>query len=142
MKDSIKNAILTCTLGYFLILFSSLIITIAIKIATGYYPSFKFFTLALITFRLVEIHNGFLIAPLLVAVPAMMILSKTSISNRIVAGLSLATYYLLTLMIYVIKGAGDFPMGIAILWILWVFILGFGTSILLYKRDQLPDFLF
>lgn len=130
MKNSIKYTILTCALGYFLIVASVVAVSIIVRMITGYYPSFAFFTLALITFRLVEIHQGFLVAPLLVATFTMMLLSKTSIDRRIVAGLSMASYYFLVALIYVIMGAGEFPIEILIPWLPWVFVLGFASSII------------
>ena len=133
MKNSTKHAILTCALGYFLIITSAAVISIIVKIITGYYPSFIFFTLALITFRLVEIHKGFLIIPLLVAIFTMILLSKMEINIKIVAGLSMNSYYLFLALIYVILGAGEFPFEILIPWFLWVFILGFASSIIVDK---------
>lgn len=133
MKNSTKYAILTCALGYFLIITSAAVISIIIRIITGYYPSFTFFTLALITFRFVEIHKGFLIVPLLVAIFMMILLSKTAINIRIVAGLSMDSYYFFLALIYVILGAGEFPFEILILWLPWVFILGFASSIIVDK---------
>lgn len=133
MKNSIKYTILTCSLGYFLIVASVFVASIVVRINTGYYPSFTFFTLALITFRLVEIHQGFLAAPLLVATFTMMLLSKTSINRRIIAGLSMTSYYFLVALIYVIMGAGEFPIEILIPWLPWVFILGFASSIIVDK---------
>ena len=133
MKNSIKYTIFTCALGYFFIVASVVVLSIIIRIITGYYPSFTFFTLALITFRLVEIHQGFLIAPLLIAIFTMMLLSKTSINIRIVAGVSLTSYYFLLALIYLIIGAGEFPFEVLIPWLPWVFILGFTSSIIVDK---------
>ena len=130
MKMKRKTTILTCALGYFLIVASVVVVSIIVRMITGYYPSFRFFTLSLITFRLVEIHQGFIVAPLLVATFTMMLLSKTSINRRIVAGLSITSYYFLVGLIYVMIGAGDFPLDIFILWLSWVFILGFASSII------------
>ena len=133
MKNSTKYTILTCALGYFLIITSAAVISIIIKIITGYYPSFTFFTLALITFRLVEIHKGFLIVPLLVAIFTMLLLSKTTMNIKIVAGLSMNSYYFFLALIYVMLGAGEFPFEILILWLPWVFILVFASSIIVDK---------
>jgi len=130
MENSVRYTILTCALGYFLIVASVVVVSIIIWMITGYYPSFTFFTLALITFRLVEVHQGFLMAPLLVATFTMMLLSKTSINRRIVAGLSMTSYYFLLALIYVIMGAGEFPIEILIPWLPWVFVLGFASSII------------
>jgi len=69
-------------------------------------------------------------APLLAATFMMMLLSKTSINRRIVAGLSMTSYYFLLALIYVIMGAGEFPIEILIPWLPWVFVLGFASSII------------
>ncbi len=63
------------------------------KLATGYYPSFLLFTLYLVTLGLFAIHPAFLIAPLLVAVAAMILLSKTKIDGKLAGGVSVASYY-------------------------------------------------
>lgn len=116
-----------------MIVASAVAVSIIVRIVTGYYPSFTFFTLALITLRLVEIHQGFLIAPLLVAIFAMKLLSKTSINRRLVAGLSVTSYYFLVAVIFVILGASDFPLYILTLWLIWIFILGVVSSIIMDK---------
>jgi len=133
MKNSIKYTILTCTLGYILIVASAVVHSIIVRMVTGYYPSFTGFTLALITLKLVEIHQGFLTAPLFVATFVMILLSKTSINRRIVAGLSVTSYYFLVTLIFVIMGVGDFPIKILTPWLLWIFILGFASSIIVDK---------
>jgi len=130
MKSSIKYIILTCALSYFLIVSSVVFVSIIVWMITGYYPSFTFFTLALVTFRLAEIHIGFIIAPLSVAIFAMILLSKTSINRRMIAGLSMTFYYFFVALIYVTLSAGEFPIEILVPWLPWVFILGFSSSII------------
>jgi len=98
---------------------------------TGYYPSFTFFTLALITFRLVEVHQAFFVAPLIVGITAMMLLNKTAIDAKIAARLSTASYYLSIALIYMATGVSELPIEILLPWILWAFILGFASSIII-----------
>lgn len=131
MKKSIKYSFLTCTLGYILIIASAVVLSVVVRMITGYYPSITFFMLALITFRLVEVHQAFFIAPPLVATFTMILLSGTSINRNMVAGISMASYYFLVGLVYVIMGAGEFPIEISILWLLWVFVLGFASSIIM-----------
>ncbi len=133
IKSSLKYAVAISALGYALIVGSAVVVSIIVRLITGYYPSFIHFTLALITFRLVEIHYGFLVLPPLVAIFMMMILSRTPINRRIAAGLSLNSYYLLVAFIYLIVGAGDFPMESSIPWLLLVFVVGFGASVIVDK---------
>jgi len=106
---------------------------------TGYYPSFTFFTLALVTFRLAEIHIGFVLAPLSVATFAMILLSKTSINRRMIAGLSMTFYYFFVALIYLTLSAGEFHIEILAPWLPWVFILGFSASIIV-DRLSLNDY--
>jgi len=113
-KNSIRSIILTCALGYSLVALSVLVVFAVVKVITGYYPSFTFFALALITFRLSEISEAFLIAPLVVAILMMMLLSKTPINTRIVGGVSLTAYYVLVASILLV-GGGDFPCEVLIL---------------------------
>ena len=133
-KNSIRGIILTCALGYSLVALSVLVVFAVVKVITGYYPSFTFFPLALITFRLSEISEAFLIAPLVVAILMMMLLSKTPINTRIVGGVSLTAYYVLVALILLV-GGGEFPCEILILWLPWTFLLGF-TSTLIVDRLQ------
>ena len=133
MINPARYTILTCTSGYILTVASAIAGSIIVGMVTGYYPSFAAFTGALVTLRLVEIHPGFLIAPLLVAILTMLMLSRTSVNRRLVAGLSVASYYLLVALIFVILGAGDFPIGILTLWLIWIFALGVAASIIADK---------
>ncbi len=106
--------------------------SIIVKLITGYYPSFTFFILTIITFRLIEIHQVFLIAPLLIAILVMMALSKIFKQTKIVAGLSMTSYYFLVTLIFLIIG-GDFPFELLLLWFPWIFFLGFVSPIIVEK---------
>lgn len=105
-------------------------VSAAVGLITGYYPSSTFFTLALITFRVAEIHYGFVFAPPLAAVAAMILLSRTSINRRVAAGISLSSFYLLITSMYLMVGAGEFPVATAIPWIAWAFLVGLGSSVI------------
>ena len=96
---------------------------------TGYYPSFTFFTLALITFRLTEMHYGFLLAPPLISIVVMTVLSQTAINRAIRAGIGLSFYYVVVALMFVMVGAGDFAVGTSIPWIVWAFVVGVSSSI-------------
>lgn len=133
VKNSIRYTIITCVLGYLIIVASAITASIIVGLVTGYFPSLTFFTLGLITFRLVEIHPVFLIAPPLVAILVMTILSKTPINKRIVAGLSMCSYYLIVTLVFVIMGAGEFPFELLLPWLLWVFTIGFVSSLIVDK---------
>ncbi|MCW3975715.1 MAG: hypothetical protein O2U61_05390 [Candidatus Bathyarchaeota archaeon] len=133
MERSIKKIIFTCLLGYLLILATAIVLTIIIKLVTGYFPSFDFFTLALITFRLSEINQFFIVTPFLVAILTMLILCRALINNRITSGISMAFYYFLVTIFFVITGSGDFPFWISTIWIVWVFNIGVISSIIVDK---------
>lgn len=109
---------------------SALVAFTVVKVVTGYYPSFIFFTLALITFRVAEIHYGFVFAPPLVAVAAMIPLSRTSINRRVAAGIGVSSFYFLVSLMYLIVGAGEFSVATAIPWVAWAFVIGLGSSVI------------
>jgi hypothetical protein len=133
MKSSIKYAFLTCTLGYVLIVaISTVTILIISKMITGYYLHLTTI-LELITFNLIYIHQGFFIVPLAVAICTMALLLKFSQNKKLIAGLSMTSYYLIVALIYAIMGAREFPLEILILWLPWVFMLGFASSIIVDK---------
>lgn len=116
-------------LGYFVLVASAFLASAAIGLITGYYPSFTFFTLGLITFRLVELHYSFLLAPPLIATVVMTLLSGTSINRTISAGIGLSSYYILVALMFVMVGAGEFSGPAAVPWIVWAFVVGVGSSI-------------
>ena len=129
MKHTIKYAVTMATLGYALLALSAVAVTLLIGLATGYYQCVTCITLPLLTFRLTEIHWGFVLFPPLAAACAMILLSKTPVNRRIVAGLGLSSPYLLVALVYVLMAAGEFPLEIAIPWIVWAFLVGAASSI-------------
>ena len=131
MKHTIKYAVAVAILGYALLALSAVAVTLLVGLTTGYYPSVTFFTVALLTFRLTEIRWGFVLFPPLAAACAMILLSKTAVNRRIAAGLGLSSPYLLVALLYVLMGAGEFPLEIAIPWMVWVFAVGVASSIVL-----------
>ena len=130
------KAVLASALGYALVVVSAFVISATIEIMTGYYPSLHFFTLALITFRLIEIAQAFLIVPPLIAMFATILLSRIPIDTRIAGGLGLASYYILVGLIFAAIGGGDFPYEIMIIWVALVFFFGFlsATAIDIFER--------
>lgn len=133
MERSTKKIICTCLLGYLLIIATSMVLAVLIKFLTGYFPSFYFFTLALITFRLYEINQFFIVMPFLVAILIMLILYKAPIDERITSGIGMTFYYFSVAFFFVITGSGDFPFWISMIWIIWVFIIGIFSSIIVCK---------
>ena len=78
-----------------------------------------------------QVHQAFLVAPLIVGIAIMMLLNKTAIDAKIATGLSTASYYLSITLIYMATGASELPIEILLPWILWAFILGFASSIII-----------
>jgi len=111
MERSIKKIIFTCLLGYLLILATAIVLTIIIKLVTGYFPSFNFFTLALITFRLSEINQFFIVIPLLVAILTVLILCRALIDNRIASGIGMTFYYFLAVFFLLLLDQATFLFG-------------------------------
>jgi hypothetical protein len=132
----IVKAVLASALGYALVVVSAFVISATIRAMTGYYPSLHFFTLTLITFRLSEINQAFLIVPPLIAMFAAILLSRILMDTRIAGGLSLASYYILVALILAAIGGGDFPYEITIIWVALVFLFGFlsATAIDTFER--------
>ena len=112
---------------------SAVAIWIIFGLTSGWYPSFTFFALALITFRLTETNYGFFVVPPLLATVVMIVLSGTPINRKMAAGVSLSLYYVLVAMMYVLVGAGEFALEIALPWIVWSFVLGLGASVIVDK---------
>jgi len=81
MKRNLVRAILTSAFGHALIVALVFAISMAIRLTTGYYPSLTF-TLSLLTFRLIELNQVFLIGPLLSTAFTVILLSRTSINTR------------------------------------------------------------
>ncbi len=130
MNDPVKYAIKTSAVGYFLIITSILLILIIGGFAADYPLSHTSFTMELVSFRLVEIHQAMVIAPFLVAAVSMIFLSKLGINKRIAAGISLNSFYLLTALLFFLKGAREFPYEILLIWIPSVFVIGYLSSVL------------
>ena len=129
MKHTVKYAMTVAILGYALLALSAVAVTLLVGLATGYYPSLTFFTLALLTFRLTEIHWTLVLFPPLAAACAMILLSKTPVNRFMASGLGLSSPYLLVALVYVVSGAGEFPLETAIPWVAWVFVVGLASSI-------------
>jgi hypothetical protein len=129
VKHTIKYAVTVAILGYALLALSAVAVTVLIGLATGYYQCVACITLPLLTFRLTEIHWALVLFPPLAATCAMILLSKTAVNRRIAAGLGLSSPYLLVAAMYALAGAGDFPLEIAIPWIVWAFLVGAASSI-------------
>ena len=132
-RDSVHQSIICAfsvsLLGYALLALTALALTLLIRLGTGYRPSLTFFTLALLTFRLSEIHWSFFLFPPLAAALATILLSKTPLHRRLVAGLGLSSPYVLIALVYVLMRAGEFPLEIVIPWVLWIFVVGVVSSV-------------
>ena len=124
MAGRIVKAVLASALGYVFVVMSAFAISVTIGVMTGYYPSLHFFTLALITFRMIEINQIFLIVPPLIAMFVTILLSCVPMDRRIAGGLGLASYYVLVGLIFTATGGGDFPYEILIIWVALVFLFG------------------
>ena len=129
MKHTIKYAVTVGILGYAVLALSAVAVTLLVGLTTGYYQCVACISLPLLTFRLSEIHWSFVLFTPLAAVCAIILLSKTPVNRRIVAGLGLSSPYLLVALVYVFSGAGEFPLEIAIPWIVWAFLVGAASSI-------------
>jgi len=136
MKHTIRYAVSISILGYAVLALCAVAVTLLIGLTTGYYPSLTYFTLALLTFRLSEIHWAFVAVPPLVAAPVLMLLSKSPLNRRIAAGVGLSSPYLLIALAYVLMRAGDFPLEIALAWVVWAFVVGVASSMIVDKLSQ------
>ena len=125
MTGEIVKAVLASALGYVFVVMSAFAISATIGVVTGYYPSLQFFTLALITFRMIEINQVFLIVPPLVVMFVTALLYRMPMDRRIAGGLGLASYYILVGVIFATIGGGDLPYEILIIWVALVFLFGF-----------------
>jgi hypothetical protein len=129
VRHWILYALSVSLVGYALLALSAVAVTLVVGLATGYYPCLTCFTLALLAFRLTEIHWSFVLFPPLAAACAMVLLSKTGVNRRIAAGLGLSSPYLLVALVYLLMGAGEFPLEIAFAWIVWAFLVGAASSL-------------
>lgn len=123
-----KHAILASFAGYVMLVLSALAISLTIGSLTGYYTSPVYFTLVLVTFRLVELHRIFIMGPLVVSIITMNTLLKKGVGTMTASGIGLVSYYLLTAVVFLAMDAGEFPYGILIPWIIWVYVLGVVSS--------------
>lgn len=138
-RSVVRKAILVSGLGYAMIVVLASLIWKAVEIFTGYYPSFTFFLLALITFRLVEVNPSFLFVPPLVAVPLIIVLSRILGNERFAAGLGLTSYYILAVLTFLAYGSGELPYIVAALWILAVFVIGVLSERILDRLNWLDS---
>jgi hypothetical protein len=129
VHQSIIYALSVSFLGYALLALSALALTLLIGLGTGYRPSLTFFTLSLLTLRLSEIHWALLLFPPLAGALATILLSKTPLHGRLVAGLGLSSPYVLIALVYVLMRAGEFALEIVFPWVLWVFVVGVVSSV-------------
>ena len=129
MKHTIKYAVTVAILGYALLALSAVAVSLLIGLTTGYYQCVACISLPLLTFRLAEIHWALVLFPPLAAACAMILLSKTPVNRRIVAGLGLSSPYLLVAVMYMLLGAREFPLEVAIPWMAWAFLVGAASSI-------------
>jgi len=138
VKHSILYALSVSLMGYALLALSALAVTVVVWLVTGYFPCVTCFTLALLTFRLTEIHWTLVLFPPLAAACAIVLVSKTRLNRRVVAGLGLTFPYLLVALVYVLAGAREFPLEVAIPWIVWAFLVGVGSSRGVDKARESP----
>jgi len=129
VHQSIIYAFSVSLLGYALLALTALALTLLVGLATGYRSSLTFFTLALLTFRLSEIHWAFVLFPPLAAACGTILLSKTPLHRTLAAGLGLSSPYVLIALVYVLMRAGEFPLEIVIPWVLWIFVVGVVSSV-------------
>ena len=129
VKHRILYALSVSLVGYALLALSAAAVTLLVGLTTGYYPCLTCLTLALLTFRLNEIHWTLVLFPPLAAACAIVLLSKIGVNRRIAAGLGLSSPYLLVALVYVLMGAGEFPPEIAFAWIVWAFLVGAASSV-------------
>lgn len=140
MAGRIVKGMLTSSLGYVFVVGSAFTISAAIRVMTGHYPSLCLFTLELITFKLIEINQAFLIVPLLTAMFTTIVLSCILIDTRIAGGLSLASYYIVVGIFFTIIGTGDFPYDVLTIWVALTFLLGFLSAMVADTLVGLPGF--
>lgn len=90
-----KDIILIGITGYSLIVLSAIVLSVAVRIFTGYFPSFEFFTLTLITFNLHQLNLGFIIVPVMVSILVMAGIGRFITARKVLGGLSLSSYYII-----------------------------------------------
>ena len=135
-KQRVALALTVSIVGYALLALSAVAVTLAVGLATGYLPCITCFTLTLLTFRLTEIHWILLLLPPLVAACVLLLLSKARLNSWIATGLALSLPYLLLSLMFVLAGAGEFPLEVAIPWTVWAFVVGAALSIAVDKLRE------
>lgn len=135
-REQVIKAIITSVLGYAIIIIVIFTISVGVKLITGYYPSLTYFTSSLLTFRLIEFNSAFLIAPLLTAIPVMIILLRISINTQMVSGLGLSSYYILVALIFAAVGAGDISYEVVGLWVFLTFSIGLLSAIVTDRFEK------
>jgi hypothetical protein len=133
VKHCILYALMVSLVGYAFLALSAVGITLLVGLATGYLPCASCFTLALLAFRLTEIHWTLVLFPLLAAACAMILLTKTRLNRRIASGMGLSSPYLLIVLVYVLMGAEEFALEIAFAWMAWASIVGAASSIVVER---------
>lgn len=132
-RQRVAHALIISFVGYALLALSALAVTLLVGLATGYFPCVTCFTLPLLTLRLTEIHWTFILLPPVASAFALLLLSKSPLNRRIAAGLALSSPYLLVSLMYVLAGAREFPLDIALLWIAWAFLVGIASAVAVYR---------
>ena len=67
--------------------------------------------------------------PPLAAACLVMLLPRTTVNARIVAGIGLSFPYLLVALMYVLMSAKELPLEVAFPWLVWAFVAGVGSSV-------------
>ncbi|WP_455278761.1 hypothetical protein [[Eubacterium] cellulosolvens] len=135
-REQVRKAIITSVLGYAIIIIVIFAISNSIKFITGYYPSLTYFTLSLLTLRLIEFNSVFLIAPILTAISVMIILLRISIDMRIASALGLSSYYIIVTLFFATIDAGDISYEAVSLWIFLTFSIGLLSAIVTGRFDK------
>jgi hypothetical protein len=134
------KAVFASALGYSFVVVSAFGISASIGVMTSYYPSLYFFTLTLITFKLIEISQVFLIVPPLLATLVTILLSCIPMDARIGGGFGLASYYILVGLIFAVIGGGDFPYEVMTIWVALVFLFGFLSTTVIDRFGRVSSF--
>jgi hypothetical protein len=66
----------------------------------------------------------------LAALVAITLLSRTPVNVHLSAGIRLNSYYIVAAFMFLLTGAAEFSATAVIPWIVWSFIVGVGSSVL------------
>jgi hypothetical protein len=124
VKHCILYALSISLLGYALLALSALAVALVVWLAAGYFPCLTCFTLALLTFRLTELHWTPVFFPPLAAACAIVSLSRARLNRRLVAGLGQSAPYLLVALVYATLGARESQLEVAAASTVWAFVVG------------------